>query len=444
MDHRNRLPLIIAVLLILVSLVSLAVAQDDPIIVDTFRSEFINWATAHVDEFTFPEQQLYSEVLCNMTIACPSAPADCDPWDRFGNLKVRHWLDAENYEDYEIARFITPYDITFSGGPGTCSWTIDVTDYQFLLHDQVTLVLYIESWMGNDNGWLMTVRFNMQPGAPEREPFAISRLWSLGHLVYGDPDNPAADHLPPVQVTVPEMTTWAKMRTFSTGHGFWNTDNAAEFSYKWQRVLVDAFQDQHYLWRPDCEYNRCSPQQGTWEYDRAGWCPGDKADAWDVDVSDIVTPGQESTFGFELQPYENWCRPNNPDCVDATGCTCDGHAYYKLEAQVIFYREPSLATTPEGALVPGKLHLVGNDPNPFNPSTTIKYHLAEPGPVVITVYDAQGNLVRTVDFDHSAGGAYAWTWNGRGPAGQVMPSGVYLYEVRYGQERVTAKMLLLK
>ncbi len=444
MSYRMIITMFLMALLISPVLTPLSLAQDDPILVETFRNEFINWATTHEADFTFPEQQLYTQVLCNITIACPSAPGDCDPWDRFGNLKIRHWLDETNYEDYEIVRFITPYDITYSAGPGSCNWTIDVTDYQFLLHDEVTLRLYIESWMGNDKGWLITAQFEMHPGEPEMEPFAITRLWSHGNLIYGDPDNPPADHLLPIPVTTPELATWAKVRTFSTGHSFYNTDNAAEFSYKWQRITVDELQEGHFLWRPDCEYNRCSPQLGTWEYDRAGWCPGDKAEAWDVDISGLIIPGQESVYSFDLQPYENWCRPNNPDCADGAGCTCEGHAFYKLESQVVFYRVPSSTSSANGSFVPGKLHLVGNHPNPFNPTTRIKYHLAEPGPVTITVYDAQGNQVRLVDFDHGAEGAYSWTWNGRGSAGQLQPSGVYLYEIRYGQERVSAKMLLLK
>jgi len=444
MSFRTIITMFLMALLTSTVLAPSALAQDDPIIVDTFRNEFINWATTHEANFTFPEQQLFTQVLCHITIACPSAPGDCDPWDRFGNLKVRHWLDEVNFEDYEIVRFITPYDITYASGPGHCNWTIDVTDYQFLLHDEVTLRLYIESWMGNDNGWLITAQFEMHPGEPEREPFAITRLWSSGNLIYGDPDNPPSDHLPAIPVTAPEQATWAKVRTFSTGHSFYNTDNAAEFSYKWQRLTVDDVPEQHYLWRSDCEYNRCSPQLGTWQYDRAGWCPGDKAEAWDVDISSLITAGQPSVYSFDLQPYVNWCRPNNPDCVDGTGCTCEGHAFYKFESQVVFYRVPNTTSSVDGSLVPGKLHLVGNHPNPFNPSTKIMYHLAEPGPVAITIYDAQGNQVRTVEFDHPAPGAYSWIWNGRGLDGQLQSSGVYLYEVRYGLERVSAKMLLLK
>ncbi len=434
MSRRQTVLMGLLVLVVLNFVPPASVANADPIFVETFRSEFINWATAHQEDFTFPPQQLYSQVLCHMTIACPGGDADCDPWDRFGNLKIRHWLDEENFEDYEIARFITPYDITYNGGPQNCSWTIDVTDYQFLLHDEVTLRLYIESWMGNENGWLVTVQFEMLPGEPEMEPFAISRLWRFGNLIYGDPDNPAEDHLLPVSVLTPEQATWAKVRTFSTGHSFWNTDNAAEFSYKWQRVTVDGTPEEHHLWRSDCEYNRCSPQQGTWQYDRAGWCPGDKAEAWDVDVSDLIAAGQESIFSFDLQPYENWCRPNNSECIDSNGCQCEGHAFYKLESQVVFYRVPNTSAVGEGALLPKKLHLVGNHPNPFNPSTSIKYHLAEAGLVTISIFNAQGDLLRVVDFDHSTMGAFTWTWNGRGPDGQLQPSGVYLYEIRYGQE----------
>lgn len=421
-----------------------AIADEPPFTVNTYDQEFINWATAHQDTFTFPPRQLYTQVLCHMTIGCPAAPADCDPWDRFANLKIRRWLEGDTYEDYEIARFITPYDITYSGAPGTCSWTLDVTSYQFLLHDDVTLRLYIESWMGNQNGWLMTVDFEMFPGVPEREPYAIERLWSTGNLRYGDPDMPPADFLQPISVNVPEETTWAEVRTFSTGHGFWNTDNAAEFSYKWQRVGIDGSLIQHYLWRDDCAANRCSPQGGTWHYNRAGWCPGDGAAAWVVDATNYVTPGQDNVFGFYLHPYTNQCRPNNPDCVEATGCDCSGHAYYKLESQVVFYRIPSISAVDGAPTAPGQLHLVGNHPNPFNPSTTIQYHLAVPGAVTVKVYDADGATVKTVDFEHAVPGLYSWTWNGRDGQGQQVPSGVYVYEVRYGTEHVSAKMLLLK
>jgi len=419
-------------------------AERETTWIDTFRNEFINWATTHAETFQFPAPALYEQVNCHITIGCPAAPADCDPWDRFGNLRLRHFESDTTWVDYEIARFITPYDITFAGGPQTCSWVIDVSDYQFLLHDEVTLLLYVETWMGNDNGWLLTVRFEMIHGEPEREPFAVERLWTTGYLVYGDPDNPPEDFLAPVSVDIPAEAVWTKFRAFSTGHGFLNTDNAAEFSMKLQGILADDMYTQHYLWRDDCEYNPCSPQLGTWQYDRAGWCPGDKAEAWDVDLTGEVVPGQTCLMDFNVQPYTNWCRPNNPDCVDTPSCECPGHAYYKLETQVVFYRVPGPTGARETGLAPSRLRLVGNYPNPFNPRTTIEYHLAEPGEVVLSVYAASGDLVRTLRQWHDSHGTFAWTWDGRDRAGKPVPAGVYLYEVRHGEERVSAKMLLLK
>ena len=421
-----------------------AAAEDETTWVSTFDHEFINWANTHIAVFEFPAADLYEQVICHMQISCPEAPGDCDPWDRFGNLRIRAFEQDSTFTDFEIARFITPYDITYGGGPDICAWDVDVTDYQFMLHDEVMLLLYVESWIGGDRGWLLTIDFEMIPGTPEREAFAVQKLWQSGYLTYGDPENPVEDFFTPMAVEVPDQATWARFRAFCTGHGFWNTDNAAEFSEKWQGLGVGGQFVDHVLWRDDCAANPCKPQLGTWQYNRAGWCPGDKAEAWNVDVSDWVEPGQTSAFTFQLEPYENWCRPNNPECVDETGCECPGHAYYKFEGQVVFYRVPTTTAVGQGDPVQARLRLVGNYPNPFNPSTSIKYHLATPGAVTLSVYNASGALVSTRQRDHATAGTFSWVWSGRDRAGNLVPAGVYLYEVRHGEERVSAKMLLLK
>jgi len=421
-----------------------AATDRDPFTVHTSDKEFVNWASTHEGVFAFPAPALYERVLLHCTIECPGAPGDCDPWDRFAKLSLRHWLNETEFEGYEIHRFITPYDITGSGGPGSCGWTSDLTDYQFLLHDDVTLLLYIDSWIGGDKGWLLTFDFEMTPGTPEREPFAIERLWHNGWVNYGDPDNPIEDHVQTVDTTMPAAATWAAFKGYLTGHGFWNTDNAAEFSNKAQRLFSGPNQEIRYLWRPDCDLNPCSPQLGTWQYDRAGWCPGDKADPWHVDISDWLIPGEINQLDFMFQPYLNYCRPNNPDCVDVGGCDCGGHAYYRFEGQVIYFRIPNVTAVDDGRPVPGLLHLAGNYPNPFNPQTTIRYHLAAAATVTVSVYDPEGKLVRSEDLRHEAEGTYAWTWNGRDRGGRLMPAGVYLYEISSGRESVSAKMLMLK
>ena len=52
-------------------------------------------------------------------------------------------------------------------------------------------------------------------------------------------------------------------------------------------------------WRPDCGENPVSPQYGTWEYPRNGWCPGAIAVGDRVDITRDVTAG-ENTLDFDI------------------------------------------------------------------------------------------------------------------------------------------------
>ena len=92
---------------------------------------------------------------------------------------------------------------------------------------------------------------------------------------------------------------------------------------------------------------------------------------------------------------------------------------------------------------------VGNFPNPFNPETWIAFQLNTPADVTITVYSATGRTVRVLELGSLARGSYddrehAAYWDGRIATGESAASGVYLYEIRAGDETVTRKMLLAK
>jgi hypothetical protein len=346
-----------AVLLSLVLVLALGAGEvvaagerGDPVVVLTFDHDFYNWATPHEQTFNFPPlDEAYEQVLLYYTIECPGPPGDCDPWDRLGYLQVLRDEPGVGIVPYEIARIITPYDITGGSYPGSCTWMLDVTDYRFLLHDEVTLSNYIETWMGDDRGWIVTITFEFYPGVPELEAYRVENLWRDYRVVYGEPADPIEDHLQPTLVGLDPETVAAKLRSAVTGHGQGNTDNAAEFSNKWHEVVVNGNQISHQLWRSDCHANLCSPQGGTWWYSRAGWCPGDKVDPWDVDITEYITPGGAVDLDYNVQPYENFCRPTNPDCIDGTTCPdCDynysGHTepHYAMAIQLILYREHPL------------------------------------------------------------------------------------------------------
>jgi len=96
--------------------------------------------------------------------------------------------------------------------------------------------------------------------------------------------------------------------------------------------------------------------------------------------------------------------------------------------------------------LPQAFSLSQNIPNPFNPSTTIGFTVAE-GPAVhvgLKIYGIRGRLVRTlVDEDRKAG-AYTVFWNGTDAMGHQVASGVYFYRMSAGEFMQTRKMVLLK
>ena len=87
-----------------------------------------------------------------------------------------------------------------------------------------------------------------------------------------------------------------------------------------------------------------------------------------------------------------------------------------------------------GAMRPRETALLSNYPNPFNPETWIPYQLAESTDVSISVYSADGQLVRTLALGHQPVGLYesrsrAAYWDGRNTLGESVASGVYFYRM---------------
>jgi hypothetical protein len=94
---------------------------------------------------------------------------------------------------------------------------------------------------------------------------------------------------------------------------------------------------------------------------------------------------------------------------------------------------------------PASIELEQNVPNPFNPRTMIRYHVAVPGePVSLRVFDVTGREVITlVDRDAGVGTKAIW-WDGRDDKGRAVASGVYFYRLTQGSTRVSRKMLLVR
>jgi predicted outer membrane repeat protein len=88
--------------------------------------------------------------------------------------------------------------------------------------------------------------------------------------------------------------------------------------------------------------------------------------------------------------------------------------------------------------------LLGNAPNPFNPSTTIFFVLAEPGPATLRVFDLRGRLITSFHWSELPPGRSQVEWNGKDLAGHDMPSGVYLYQLEAHNIVQTQRMSLIR
>ncbi len=101
------------------------------------------------------------------------------------------------------------------------------------------------------------------------------------------------------------------------------------------------------------------------------------------------------------------------------------------------------------ALTPKTTALLPNYPNPFNPETWIPYQLSTPADVRISIYTADGKLVRMLDLGHQPVGIYhqrsrAAHWDGRNALSEPVASGVYFYTLTAGKFTATRKMLIRK
>jgi hypothetical protein len=99
-----------------------------------------------------------------------------------------------------------------------------------------------------------------------------------------------------------------------------------------------------------------------------------------------------------------------------------------------------------GPVSPNQLALLGNTPNPFNPTTTIRFTVPT-GPTQVyslRVYDVRGRLVRDLAAGQITSGLHSVLWDGRNNSGSTVGSGIYLYRLEVGQERFTGKMALVK
>lgn len=103
-----------------------------------------------------------------------------------------------------------------------------------------------------------------------------------------------------------------------------------------------------------------------------------------------------------------------------------------------------LPTAVGGTPRPSAIALYPAQPNPFNPTTTIRYDIATPSRVNLSIFDVRGALVATLVDEMQPAGAKSMVWNARDAQGNALASGVYLCRLQANGAQQTRKLVLLK
>jgi hypothetical protein len=194
---------------------------------------------------------------------------------------------------------ITPY--ANAGAPRTpLTWTqryvYDVTDYVSKLQGSATVRVQYFNYSG---GFTANVKFAFVEGTPDRDVKSISRLWH-GSFPYGGATS-INTHFPTTSLTAPAGTVTSDLKFTVTGHGA-DALGCCEFlSKNYDVVLNGASIATTAIWKT-CGNNQLYPQSGTWLYDRANWCPGERTNERLFDLTGI-TGGSTYDLALQFEPY---------------------------------------------------------------------------------------------------------------------------------------------
>jgi hypothetical protein len=117
---------------------------------------------------------------------------------------------------------------------------------------------------------------------------------------------------------------------------------------------------------------------------------------------------------------------------------------YRIECEVAGAPRHVLFETDDLRVPPLPVTLYQNHPNPFNPSTVIRFYLPEAQEVSLDVYDIAGELVVKLAEGRREKGFHALTWNGRNSSSAMCASGVYFSRLKAGKDTISRKMVIMR
>lgn len=176
---------------------------------------------------------------------------------------------------------------------------------------------------------------------------------------------------------------------------------------------------------------------GSWEAGKitVSWPPNTEADLKQYLIYRSAIPGIDPAG---LTPYAI-----TKDTLFVDGNPLPGTTYYVVRAQDI-HENFSAKSNEVAASRPLVSFLAQNAPNPFNPSTRVRFTLVSEGPVRLAVYNTLGQEVRLLVDEALPAGVHHVVWDGRDASGNPVGSGVYVALLRTGDRTLATRMTLTR
>ncbi len=161
---------------------------------------------------------------------------------------------------------------------------------------------------------------------------------------------------------------------------------------------------------------------------------------------DIIstTPPPDSDHDGMPDSWElsNGLNPDDP--ADRNTIGSDGYTMLEEYLNDLVDEIIPVSVKNESDFIPESFLIHGNYPNPFNPSTTIRYQIPEDGFVYVKIYDLQSSFCGELYKGHQKQGIHEIIWNTAEITGTNFSSGLYFAVIRYNENQLVQKMLLLK
>ena len=217
---------------------------------------------------------------------------------------------------------------------------------------------------------------------------------------------------------------------------------AADGSVSGENFRVNSDTSEAYIGNPEIAADDSGNFVIVWQDERGGDpdVMGQKYQNGGILVGEnfmISEPSEKSQFSphvilWNNKIYNTW--------YDSRG----GGSGFDIWANVLSWEETTGIRSGYKTRAAQSIMLGQNYPNPFNPLTAIHYQLSAAGEVNLSIFNINGQLVRTLVRRLRPAGKHTVQWNGRDDAGRIVSSGLYIYRLSSGDQVKHKRLLLMK